>query len=192
MRALLVAMDAWMRDGTAPPASRHPRLADGTLVRWSEVAFPEIPGVRSPRSLQAATRGANPLVAQNGAPGTTLPYLVPQTDKDGIELAGIRLPEIEVPLATYTGWNFRNPSIGGETQLFPLLGSYVPFPATAGGGSAPHDPRAPIADRYASKAAYLERVRAAGEKLVAGRYLRAEDLPTVMARAGAHWDLVAQ
>ena len=191
MRALLVAMDAWVRDGAAPPPSRHPRLADGTLVRWTDVAFPEIPGVRSPRTLPAAMRGANPLAAQNGAPGTTLPYLVPQTDRDGIELAGIRLPEIEVPLATYTGWNFRNPSIGGETQLFPLLGSYVPFPATAGGGSAPQDPRAPIADRYASKAAYLDRVRAAGEKLVAARYLRAEDLQTVVTRAERHWELLA-
>jgi hypothetical protein len=192
MRALLVAMDAWVRDGTAPPPSRRPRLADGTLARSTDVAFPDIPGVRSPRTLQAATRGTNTLVARDGAPGTTLPYLVPQTDRDGNELAGIRLPDIEVPLATYTGWNFRNPSIGGETQLFPLLGSYLPFPARAADGSAPQDPRAPIADRYASKAAYIERVRAAGERLVAARYLRAEDLQTIVTRAERHWDLVAQ
>jgi hypothetical protein len=192
MRALLVALDAWTRDGTAPPPSRHPKLADGTLVRWSEVAFPAIPGVRSPRTLQAAVRGANPLAEKDGAPGATLPYLVPQTDADGNEVAGIRLPEIEVPLATYTGWNFRNPSIGGEAQLFPLLGTYAPFPAAAAGGSGPLDPRASIADRYPSKQAYLDRARAAGEGLVAARYLRAEDLPTVLARAAAHWELLVE
>ena len=45
LRALLVAMDHWVRDGKQPPASRYPRLADGTLVAASQVAFPKIPGV---------------------------------------------------------------------------------------------------------------------------------------------------
>src|SRR5262249_26837032 len=108
MRALLAAMDRWMREGVAPPPSQYPHLQDGTLVKASEVAFPAIPGVHSPRSLPAALRTPNPLLGRDGAAGTPLPFLVPQTDKDGIERAGIRLPDIEVPLATYTGWNFRN------------------------------------------------------------------------------------
>ena len=157
----------------------------------AKVAFPSIPGVRSPQALPAAVRAANALVAHDGAPGTPLPFLVPQTDKDGIELAGVRLPEIAVPLATYTGWNFRNAAIGG-TDLFPLLGSYVPFAATAAERAAAKDPRAAIAERYASKHVYLDAVRAAGDKLVAGRYLRADDLAVVMERAGQHWDLVAK
>jgi hypothetical protein len=192
MRALLVSMDAWLRDEVAPPPSRYPRLADGTLVRAADVAFPAIPGVRSPKMLPSAVRVANPLVALDGAPGAALPYFVPQTDQDGIELAGIRLPNVEAPLATYTGWNFRNAAIGGADQLFPLLGSYVPFAATAAQRAAAKDPRASIAERYASKQAYLNRVRAAGDKLVAARYLRAEDLPAVMDRAGQHWDLIQQ
>jgi hypothetical protein len=190
MRALLVAMDEWLRAGVAPPPSRYPRLQDGTLVQAAEVALPSIPGVRSPRTLPAATRAANSLVAKDGAPGTPLPFLVPQTDKDGIELAGIRLPEVEVPLATYTGWNFRNPAIGGADQLFPLIGSYVPFAATAAQRAAAKDPRAAIAERYTSKQAYLDKVQAAADKLVADRYLRAEDLPAVVERAGQHWDLL--
>jgi hypothetical protein len=192
MRALLVAMAEWARDGKAPPPSRHPRLADGTLVRWSEITFPPIPGVRSPAGLRPAVRGANPLAVENGAPGTPLPTLVPQTDRDGNELAGIRLPDIEVPLATYTGWNFRNAAIGGEGQLLPLIGSYVPFPWVAAEASGEQDPRAAITDRYASRDAYLERVRAAADGLVAGRYLRAEDVPAVVQRAGEHWDLLAR
>jgi hypothetical protein len=34
-------------------------------------------------------------------------------------------------------------------------------------------------------------VRAAGDKLVAERYLLAEDLPGVLERAAKHWDLLA-
>ncbi len=55
-----------------------------------------------------------------------LPLLVPQVDRDGNELSGIRLPNVAVPLATYTGWNFRNPSIGQPGELLPLTGSYIP------------------------------------------------------------------
>jgi hypothetical protein len=191
MRALLVAMDDWVSEGEAPPPSRYPRLGDRTLVRASDVAFPAIPNMRSPRGLQAAVRGANALATQNGAPGTPLPYLVPQTDADGNELAGIRLPEIEVPLATYTGWNFRSAAIGGAGQLLPLIGSYVPLPSEAPSGSAPSDPRAPIGERYASKQVYLDRVRAAADKLAADRYLRTEDVAVVVERADQHWELLA-
>ncbi|HUO68215.1 MAG TPA: alpha/beta hydrolase domain-containing protein [Gammaproteobacteria bacterium] len=189
MRALLVAMDEWLRGGAEPPPSRYPRLADETLVRAADVAFPALPGVRAPQTLPVGPRAANPLVARSGSPGAALPYLVPQTDRDGLELAGVRLPDIEVPLATYTGWNYRNPAIGGANQLYPLLGSYIPFPATADARAATHDPRAAIVERYASKQQYLDKVRAAADELVARRYLLAEDLPAVLDRADKHWDL---
>jgi hypothetical protein len=192
MRALLVAMDEWLRGGAAPPPSRYPRLQDRTLVRAAEVAFPALPNVRAPQTLPAGSRSANALLARDGGAGAPLPFLVPQTDRDGLELAGVRLPDIEAPLATYTGWNYRNPAIGGADQLYPLLGSYIPFPATAAVRAANHDPRAAIAERYASKQAYLDKVRAAADKLVAQRYLLAEDLPAVLERAGEHWDLLAQ
>jgi len=129
LRALMIAMDKWVRDRVAPPASRYPRLADGTLVRAADVSFPNVPTVASPRSLTAGTRGPNHLIEHHGAPGTPLPLLVPQVDQDGNELAGVRLPDITVPLATFTGWNFRKPAIGAPNQLFPLMGSYVVFPA---------------------------------------------------------------
>jgi hypothetical protein len=192
MRALLVAMDEWLRGGAEPPPSRYPRLADKTLVRAADVAFPALRGVRAPQTLPTGSRVANPLVAHDGGPGTPLPYLVPQTDRDGLELAGVRLPEIEVPLATYTGWNYRNPAIGGADHLYPLLGSYIPFPATADARAAAHDPRAAVAERYASKQAYLDKVHAAADKLVAERYLLAEDVPAVLEEARAHWELRTQ
>jgi hypothetical protein len=192
MRALLVGMDEWLRGAAEPPPSRYPRLADKTLVRAADVAFPSLPGVRAPQTLPVGSRVANPLLARGGSAGAPLPFLVPQTDRDGLELAGVRLPEIAVPLATYTGWNYRNPAIGGADQLYPLLGSYIPFPPTADARAAAHDPRVAVVERYASKQAYLDKVRAAADKLVAQRYLLAEDEPAVLARADAHWDLRGQ
>ena len=192
MRALLVAMDEWLRGGAAPPPSRYPRLQDSTLVRAADVAFPSLPGVRAPQTLPVGPRAPNLVLPHGGSPGTPLPYLVPQTDHDGLELAGVRLPDIEVPLATYTGWNYRNPTIGGADQLYPLLGSYIPFAATAAARATAKDPRAAIAERYASKQEYLDKVRAATDKLVAERYLLAEDRLGVVERAGKHWDLLTQ
>jgi hypothetical protein len=191
MRALLLAMDDWVRSGRAPPPSRYPRLADGTLVPAADVAFPAVPGLRSPRTLRPGVRAANALLARGGGAGARLPYLVPQTDRDGIELAGVRLPELEVPLATYTGWNFRRPGTGPVDELAPLIGSYVPFPATMAERVAAQDPRAAIAERHGSRQAYLDRVREAAGRLVAERTLLAEDLPAVLERAAAHWDALA-
>jgi Alpha/beta hydrolase domain len=190
MRALLVAMDRWVREGVAPPASRYPRLQDGTLVRAADVAFPGVPTVTSPRSLTAGTRGVNHLIDKDGAPGTPLPLLVPQVDKDGNERAGIRLPDVAVPLATLTGWNFRKAEIGAPNQLFPLMGSYIAFPATRTDRERSHDPRLSIEERYPSRERYVALVKEAGAALVKDRYLLADDLPQVVDRAGQHWDLV--
>lgn len=116
LRALFVALDRWVREGAAPPPSRYPRLADGTLVPVDEVRFPGIPGVTRPVGIPAGRDG-----------GRTLPLLVPQVDEDGNDLAGIRAALLVVPLATHTGWNFRNRNIGAMIQLVPFLGSSVPF-----------------------------------------------------------------
>jgi hypothetical protein len=44
MRAALVALDRWVKDGAPAPASRYPRIADGTLVP-SVKLNPAIPGL---------------------------------------------------------------------------------------------------------------------------------------------------
>ena len=189
-RALIVAMDKWVREGVTPPSSRYPRLQDGTLVRAADAAFPAIPTMTSPTSLSGGGRGPNALVARDGAPGTPLPLLVPQVDRDGNERAGIRLPDIAVPLATFTDWNFRKPEIGAPNQLFPLMGSYIAFPATRADRDRAHDPRASIEERYPSREKYLALVEDAAASLVKDRYLLAEDVPQVVGRAGQHWDLL--
>ena len=192
LRALLVAMERWVRDGVAPPPSRYPRLQDGTLVWAAAVEWPNIPGVTSPRASIGGRRGVNRLLAREGGGGTPLPYLVPQVDRDGNELGGLRLPEVSVPLATYTGWNFRNQKIGGTEQQFALMGGYAPFASTKAEREERRDPRLSIEERYKTRQHYLERVREAAAPLVKSGYLLADDVPTILQRAGDHWDLLAK
>jgi hypothetical protein len=175
-RALLVAMDHWVKQGAAPPASQHPRLSDGTLVRAERIPFPAIPGVPSPRIIPGARQAS-----------TMLPLLVPQVDEDGNERAGVRVPEHAVPVATYTGWNFRGQSIGGPTYLVALMGSSVPFAKTRAERAKATDPRPSIEERYPSKEAYLALARGQPDRLVKGGYLLPDDVPQVMKRVEDQW-----
>ena len=180
MRALLTAMDRWARQGTPPPASQYPKLSDGTLVSSTQVAFPSLVGVASPRAIPGARLGE-----------TLLPLLVPQVDEDGNERAGIRTPEIEVPVATYTGWNFRGAGIGGTALLVPLMGSSIPFAPTRAARSAA-DPRRSIEERYPSQARYAGLVKGSAERLVTAGYLLSGDVGNVVERADAHWAAAVQ
>jgi hypothetical protein len=119
------------------------------------------------------------------------PYanLVAAVDADGNELAGVRLPDISVPLATYTGWNVRHANIGGSGQTLSLIGSTIPFPATRAEGEACGDPRPSIEARYPSKEDYLQQVQHAAEALVQQGYVLSEDLPTITEQASQRYDL---
>jgi len=192
MRALVLAMHRWASEGVAPPPSAYPTLGDKTLVHAAAVAFPAIPGVASPRTLTAGTRIANPLLAGGAGPGAPIPLLVPDVDADGNERAGIRLPDVAVPLGTYTGWNFRNTATGAPGDLVSLLGSFVPFPPTRAARDAAHDPRRAIDERYSSRDEYLPRVKQAADALVARGYLLADDIARVMQRSGDTWDLTTR
>jgi hypothetical protein len=181
MRALLVSMTEWVKSDTPPPPSQHPQFKDqgATIAKASELAFPAIPAVQSPRIVAPARDNRR-----------ALPLLVSQVDIDGNELAGIRLPDVSVPLATYTGWNFRSAAVGGTKELVALAGSSIPFAATKAKRTASGDPRLSVEERYASKDEYLRRVRKAADDLVKDRYLLADDVDPVVARAGEMWDFV--
>lgn len=199
LRAALVNLDRWVSEAQAPPPSRHPRLADGTAVPPEQTAgtFQAIPGAYFPAHLRSICRLDFGPEALQGLP-TLLPTtvgrlytnLVPAVDADGNEVTGIRLPDIRVPLATYTGWNVRHPSIGGSGQTVSLLGSTLPFPTTRAAREATGDPRAAMAERYANQDDYLRRVHEAAEALIQQGYLLAEDLPTVTEQAAQRYDLL--
>jgi hypothetical protein len=155
-----------------------------------------MPGVQFPAHLRSIARldfgvGPEEGVTTLLPPKVGNPYanLVSAVDEDGNELAGIRLPDISVPLATYTGWNVRHPDIGGPGQTLSLLGSTIPFPATLAERQAAGDPRASIEERYPAKEDYLRRVQEAAEALVQQGYLLAEDLTTVAEQASQRYDL---
>jgi hypothetical protein len=187
-RALLAAMDRWVREGVEPPASAHPRLSDKTLVPLSQLKFPAVPGMRSPLTIPGGYR-ADLEGLYNAHP---LPMLVPQVDVDGNEVSGIRLPNVAVPLATYTGWTFRSPSIGQPEELLPLTGSFVPFPVTKAARDESADSRVSIEERYGNRALYQELVTAAATKLAQEGYLLNEDVAPVVERALTNWDEVTR
>jgi len=147
-------------------------------VTVDSLAFPAIPHVRSPRTIDAPRLGTR-----------QFPLLVPAVDADGNDRAGIRVPEVAVPLATYTGWNFRHESIGGVSQLVDLRGSAIAFASTAAERQASGDPRLSIEERYVTKARYLELVNQAADALVRDRYLLAGDRAHVVARADEAWEV---
>jgi hypothetical protein len=180
MRALLRGLHRWVRDGAKPPDSRYPRLSDGTLTAASAVRFPALPGVGDPRTISGPGR-------LSGGTVKMFPFLVPEVDEDGNERAGIRVPEVAVPLATTTGWNFRAKSVGNPGNVYNLLGAYIPFPASRAEREARGDARRSIAERYPDRDDYLQRIKSATQELVRGGYLLDEDVAHVMDRATAHW-----
>jgi hypothetical protein len=197
-RAMIANMDAWVRADTAPPPSTYPTIATGTLVPPRELAFPKIPHVQLPSESNVAYHldyGPNwrsgILSVQPPRVRKPFPVLVPQVDADGNELGGIHLPEISVPLATYTGWNLRDSAIGAPTQRVPFQGSYIPFPKDAAARKRSLDPRRSIAERYATREIYLERFASAADELILQRWLLPEDRAALLQRGADEWDSLA-
>jgi Alpha/beta hydrolase domain len=196
MRALIVALDGWAAADTPPPPSRYPHLGDGTLVRPEALAFPKIPGVNFTRAIHEAYRvDYGPQFKTNGVVtrepprvGRAFVMYVPQVDHDGIDLGGIRMPEVAAPLATYTGWNPRDPKTGAADQLVDFAGSFIPFARTRAERERTNDPRRSIAERYGDRKHYLEQVEQAAAELIKGGYLLADDLPALVNRAAQYWE----
>ena len=196
-RALLLRLDAWVRAGAPPPASRYPTIAGGTLVAPEAWTFPAIPGMTAPAAPVALHRtwryDFGPRwkdgIDDREPPGVGAPYatLVPRVDADGIDLGGLRLPEIAVPLATYTGWNLRTPATGFGDHLVDFFGSFAPFAATRAQRLAANDPRLSVEERYADRDAYLRAYDAATAALVRDGYVLQEDAPALHARAVELW-----
>jgi hypothetical protein len=194
-RAMIANMDAWVHTGTTPPPSVYPTIGAHTLVPQRKVAFPRIPHVELPHETNTAYRldyGPNwrdgILAVQPPHIGKPFPVLVPQVDADGNDLGGIQLPEVSVPLATYTGWNLRDPSIGGASQRLAMEGSYLPFPKNAAERKQSGDPRKSLTERYPDRQAYLGQFARAADALIQQRWILPEDRAPLLQRGAEEWD----
>jgi hypothetical protein len=181
LRALVVALDAWVSEGTAPPESRIPTLAGGTLVLPEESRFPPLPGV-------AVARRGNPVQMfgdwRDPHPDPARNYVakVARVDADGNETAGILLPDIAAPLGTFTGWNlYKAPYPEGE--LCDRDGTYIPFAKTRAERETRGDPRPSLEERYGTRDAYAAKIAEAAEALVKARFLLPEDAARYVAEA---------
>ena len=197
MRAAVDNLDAWVTKGTMPPASKHARLDDGTAVPSEALksVFNAFPGFGFPDHLRHVTRfdfGPSEGITEHLPPVTGKPYpaLVPNVDADGNDVAGIRLPDVAVPLATVTGWNLRHPDTGGPGETHKTMGSTVPFAFTRQERQDASDPRPSVEERYASKDDYLDRVEGVARDLVSEGYLLDEDVPSVGQMAADRYDLI--
>jgi hypothetical protein len=192
LRALLVDLDAWVTAGTAPPADRLPRVADGTLalpLPQEASGFPRIPGV-----VYNGVHHTGDLwdfgpdvdkgfisVLPPRLVGTPYPVFVPKADADGNDIAGVRLPEVAVPVATYTGWALRADGLDGCDAA----GQKIAFAKTKAERLAAGDPRPSLEERYADHAAYVSAVTRAAQALKAERFLLDEDVAAATAAAQA-------
>ena len=185
-RAMLDTLDRWATDGTPPPPSRHPTVADGTLVQLEQwrALFPEIPGIATPRAANElplldfgseVERGRITREPPARVGTATYAVLLPSVDADGNELAGIRAPMVAAPLATYTGWNIRARGYG-HGGLYEFTGSTIPFPDTPEERAATGDPRPSVLERYPTPDAYVAAITAAARVLVAEGFMLEEDI----------------
>jgi hypothetical protein len=173
-RAALQATVRWVRDDVPPPPTRAPSAADGTLVTVAEQAksYPKIPD-----------RPFNPKINEVGVrdysvlpPKETGRYivLVPKLDPDGNMVAGVIVPEVAVPVATY-GKAIRKHGFG-EGDVCHENGSAIPFAKTKSERIARGDSRLSIEERYpGGRAEYAEKYGRAVDQLVSEGYLLADD-----------------
>jgi hypothetical protein len=183
-RALFMAMDKWVTMGTPPPPSQVAKIADGTLVNPDQAStgFPHIPGVtytgmKTTRYLlnygkdfyATGIPTINPPMftapyQDNSANGPIYPSFVPKTDADGNDIPGLRLPEVQVPIATYTGWALR--AAPQNDDGCEAAGQFILLPKTKAERMATGDPRLSLEERYGNVETYSSRLQAAIDGLV--------------------------
>jgi hypothetical protein len=151
-------------------------------VAPDRTGFPALPGVAIVRQVNTVTPPGDWTDPQP-APRAYV-ALVPRVDADGNEVAGIRLPDIAVPLGTYTGWNeYKPPFPAGE--VCDRDGSFITFARTRAERAQRNDPRPSLEERYRGNADYARQVETAAAQLVRDRLLLVEDAERYAIRARA-------
>lgn len=198
LRALLLHLQALVATGAAPPPSRYPSIANGTLVPpdRASVGFPDVPGFSWPglvNSLPIEYRGPrfdpdleSGIMDEPPVPHGSPPYVVrvPKVDADGNEADGVRSVTLQAPLGTYTGWNLRKAGYA-EGELCYLVGSFIPFARTRAAREAAHDPRPSLEERYGSRDGYVAAVEKSAAEQVSAGFLLPEDADRAVEQAHA-------
>jgi hypothetical protein len=198
LRAMLLNLDRWCADGVEPPASQFPRFADHSAVPRTELVkkFVQLPRFATPdpdrlpilRRVDLGPREDDGIGRYPVVECETYPAVVSDLDDDFNEIAGVKLPDITVPVGSHTGWNPRHSQIGSPEQLVIRHGSTRFFPRTKDEREQLGDPRLSLEERYESRDAYLEAVRAAAKTMVQEGYLLAEDIDLVMRNCADRYD----
>jgi hypothetical protein len=195
-RALLVALRDWVVNGTPAPASLYSTIKAKSLVPASQIRVPYIPAVnftlaglanqkfyldRGPAFDVADVSG---VMAEPPVPGAAYPVLLPQVDRDGNAIDGLRNVNVQVPLGTYTGWNIRKAGFS-EGDSCDLTGAFIPFFRTTAERMAAGDPRLSLEERYPTHDHYVAAVRAAVDDLLSKGLLLQEDAANIITAAQA-------
>lgn len=184
-RAFLNDLDAWVRGEAEPPNSRYPHLSDGKLVPVNALSVKSVFGVAFPRdayqpyAMDLGGDWVSGVVREPPRILGTYPTLVPQVGKDGNDLAGVHRPEIDAPLATYTGWNVRDAKTGFAGIRSSFIGSYIPWP------------KEEVLSRYRSANEYVGAYGRAAAALVEERFFVADDVPALLEQAVKEWQVAA-
>jgi hypothetical protein len=200
MRAILDNLNQWVTNGILPPENSLPQIANGTAVNSYSLAeyFGKLPQIIFPTRL-GSTRcldfGGDVNVGVVQYPvkmGDYYKTYVSAINSDGNETVGLIPMEIAVPLATFTGWNIRHTSQGGDGDLMQMRGSTFAFSLTKIDREKRKDPRLSIEERYASKAEYLNLVFKFAQDSIAKRLILAEDILPITKRADLLWDFLCK
>jgi hypothetical protein len=113
--------------------------------------------------------------------GPVYPAFVSKVDADGNEIAGIRLPPVEAPIATTSGWGLRSAAFGGgpdggNMDGCEASGQWIPFQVTRAERLAAGDPRKSLEERYKDHEGYVKAITKAARKLQQRRLLLEEDV----------------
>jgi hypothetical protein len=177
VRALGIALDDWVTRGEAPPKSEYARIEDHTLVRsmpQAKQGFPMIPGVRYTGWYNPVDVLDKNVLPNLPIPGKSYTILVPKADDDGNDVSGVRTLDVQVPLATYTGWALRRAPFA-ENEDCALTGQYIPFATTKAARIAAGDPRKSVEERYKSFNEYQDKLEHAIDDTIKDGFLLCED-----------------
>ncbi len=195
LRALLVQLQQWVRDGTEPVPSAYPRIDQGTLAAIDQIRFPHIAGLDFPKVIHEAyrmdygPRWRDGIVDfQPPRRGSPFARLAPQVDAFGNDLGGLRSLELQVPVATYTPWSLRSGMAGGNDEIADFVGNYLPLAPTETEREKRRDPRPSLQGLYRDKSDFLSKVQEAARSLAARRLMLQEDIAKAVSRAEAQWD----